>query len=682
MHDTHSLLKRQLKRFFGPGAAVPESLKPFVSAVNESYHGFDDDRAMLERSLELSSQELLQANSQMRALFQGIPDLLFRLDEHGTILDVRTGSSRDLLLPQQTFVGRRFQAVADPGLAARFEESIRQVARERKIVRLEYPLAVQGGSSTYEARFSPLLENEVLVIVRNIDDRKRSESELRHTVSLLKSTLESTADGLLVVDHQGRIASFNRQFIKLFQLPPGLLEAGDDAPVLAHVTARMKDPEAFLRRVRELYADFNAESFDVLEFQDGRTVERYSCPQRLDGVPVGRVWSFSDITVRRELEEQLLQSQKMEAFGQLAAGVAHDFNNILTVILGNASLLQSPSTPAALKASASGEVVRAAERAANLTRQLLTFSRRQPLQARDLDLNDVVANISKMLRRLIGEHIALETRCAPGGAPIHVDPGMMEQILMNLAVNSRDAMPKGGRLLVETAQVTLDPAQVHGRQNARPGNFVQLSVTDTGCGIAPDMLPYIFEPFFTTKEVGKGTGLGLATVFGIVQQHHGWIEVESRLNVGTSFHVFLPRLSHTLDTSIQTLDDTTAPGGKERILVVEDEPSVRQLIQAVLETHGYHVHTEPSGASALREWDRYRGNIDLVITDMVMPEGVSGRELAEKLRSDSPGLKIIFCSGYAEEMLDENSDLLTREHFLEKPFEPRKLLEHIRTALN
>ena len=259
-----------------------------------------------------------------------------------------------------------------------------------------------------------------------------------------------------------------------------------------------------------------------------------------------RVSAVRDLTERKQLEAQLRQSQKMEAFGQLAAGVAHDFNNILTVIQGNVSLLQMGQLSPADQASANAEIFRAAQRAANLTRQLLTFSRRQPMQPKDLDLNEVVANVTKMLRRLIGEDIALETRYAPGGASIHADPGMMEQVLMNLAVNARDAMPKGGRLTVETAPVTLADTTQFTKPTARPGDFIRLSITDTGCGMAPEHLPHLFEPFFTTKDVGKGTGLGLATVFGIVEQHQGWIEVESQLNQGTTFHIYFPRLARKL----------------------------------------------------------------------------------------------------------------------------------------
>src|SRR5262249_30499090 len=251
---------------------------------------------------------------------------------------------------------------------------------------------------------------------------------------LLQSTLESTADGLLVVDAAGRIEQFNERFVALWQIPQRILEMRDDQAAIEHVLGQLKDPDTFLRKVRELYAAPQAESYDVLEFKDGRVFERYSCPQCLEGAPVGRVWSFRDVTERKHLEEQFRQVRKMEAFGQLAAGVAHDFNNILTVIRGNLSMLRLSLPAKSDRFSCVDQAINAADPAANLTRQLLTFSRRQPLQRKDLDLNEVVANITKMLQRLIGEHIALEAHYAPGNAPIHADPGMMEQVLMNLAI--------------------------------------------------------------------------------------------------------------------------------------------------------------------------------------------------------------------------------------------------------
>jgi PAS domain S-box-containing protein len=849
MEPTHSLLKRQLKRHFGDGFRVPAEWRDFVGAVGAAYREFDDDREMLERSLDLSSQELLHANSELRAVFQAIPDLLFRLDHDGTILDFKAGATNDLLFQRQQLFGKKIQKIPVEPIGNQFQEAIDRVLAEKSLVRFEYALTLQGQESSYEARLVPLAENQIVAIIRNITERKKAdavrfeqnqilemiasgrplsdtltrlvhltesqsegmlcsilildpdgqrlrhgaapglpeaynraidgvrigpqvgscgtaaflgkpvivadiledplwadfrelaaqyglracwsipvfshknkvlgtfamyyrdartpsrkeqrlidiaaqiagialerqqaEEELRRTVSLLQSTLESTADGLLVVDGAGRIVLFNEHFVTLWRIPQNVLDARNDELALAHVLDQVKEPEPFLRKVRELYASPDAESFDELEFKDGRVFERYSCPQRLDGVPVGRVWSFRDVTARKHLEEQFRQTRKMEAFGQLAAGVAHDFNNILTIICGNLTLLRESLPAKSDGLSCVDQAISAADRAANLTRQLLTFSRRQPLQPRDLDLNEVVANMTKMLKRLIGEHIALEAHYAPGNAPIHADPGMMEQVLINLAVNSRDAMPKGGRLILQTAAVTLTEADARNRSKARPGEFIELTVNDTGSGISRQDLPHIFEPFFTTKEVGKGTGLGLATVFGIIDQHQGWIEVESDTELGTTFHMFLPRLSQAAAAAL--LESSAAPaarGGTETILLVEDEAAVRQLMHVLLAGHGYHVHEAASGVAAFDVWAQHRERINLLVTDMVMPEGIGGRELAERLTQEKPGLKVIYCSGYTDDALGSDSPLRNNKHFLEKPFDPNSFLQRVRQCLD
>ncbi|HLZ53625.1 MAG TPA: ATP-binding protein, partial [Verrucomicrobiae bacterium] len=506
--------------------------------------------------------------------------------------------------------------------------------------------------------------------------------ELRGKTALLEAQLNSSIEGILVVDNEGKKILQNQRTAELWKIPQNILEENDDKKQVQFVMNQTKNPEQFVEKVTHLYSHPTEISRDEIELKDGTILDRYSSPVvGKDGKHYGRIWSFRDITEHKGLEAQLRQSQKMQAFGQLAAGVAHDFNNILTVIQGNVSLLQMGTLTPDEQSSANAEIFRAANRAANLTRQLLTFSRRQPMQSADLDLNEVVANVTKMLRRLIGEDIALETRYAPGGAPIHADPGMLEQILMNLAVNARDAMPKGGRLTVETAPITLNDTTRFTKHTARPGDFVRLSITDSGCGVAPEHLPHLFEPFFTTKDVGKGTGLGLATVFGIVEQHQGWIEVESQLNQGTTFHVYFPRLARKLVNGDQPATPSQTPGGTETILLVEDETALRRLMQRVLERHGYQIHAAISGVQALEIWRERREGIDILVTDMVMPDGMNGRELADRLRTDKPDLKIIFCSGYANNMPGKDSPLHDNESFLEKPFEPTKLLQKIRDCV-
>ena len=419
---------------------------------------------------------------------------------------------------------------------------------------------------------------------------------------------------------------------------------------------------------------------------------------RFETVVAGRTlsWSFhpvvesqavhcyvEDITEHLSLEAQLRHSQKMESVGQLAAGVAHDFNNMLTVIQGHSGLLLAKhDIPPPLLESAQA-IYFAAERAASLTRQLLMFSRRNVMQPKMLDLGEVVSNLSKMLERLLGETISLQVD-SPAEVPvIQGDDGMVEQVIMNLAVNARDAMPKGGMLLIQTDAVHLDEDYAQAHAEARPGKFVCLRVTDTGYGMDSLTLARIFEPFFTTKEVGKGTGLGLATVYGIVKQHEGWIEVASTLGSGTTFTIFFPCCDDTHFSKSTAIEPPTElRGGSETILMVEDEPVLRELARVILEDCGYKILEAASGREAIEVWDRHAAPIDLLLTDMVMPEGVSGMDLAHKLHATNPGLKIVFASGYSMDDLDDS--FLRQGHavFLQKPYTHLTLAKAVRDALD
>ncbi|MEO6223285.1 MAG: MASE1 domain-containing protein [Vicinamibacterales bacterium] len=386
---------------------------------------------------------------------------------------------------------------------------------------------------------------------------------------------------------------------------------------------------------------------------------------------------------RHQLEAQLRQAQKMEAIGQLAGGVAHDFNNVLAVIQMQAGLLQDEPGVPPIVAESAREIEKATERAANLTRQLLLFSRRETLQPKDLDLNEVVSHITSMLQRIVGEDIRLQLRLAPEPLWIHADAGMMDQILMNLAVNSRDAMPKGGHLIIETAGVICESVPSTASSLTRPGPFVCLTVTDTGSGIAPEVLPRIFEPFFTTKDVGKGTGLGLATVFGVVEQHHGWIDAESELARGSTFQVYLPRLLESSQSrTVSALQDASVRGGTETILLVEDDDALRSVVCNALTRLGYSVIEAPTAVRALDIWREHRDDISVMLTDIVMPDGMNGKELAQTLRQESPALKVIYSSGYSTEIATDAFPLEEGVNFLAKPFPVQKLAQMVRDCLD
>ena len=390
----------------------------------------------------------------------------------------------------------------------------------------------------------------------------------------------------------------------------------------------------------------------------------------------------AEITERLNLEEQLRHSLKMEAVGQLSAGVAHDFNNILTVIQGHADLLlhkvnSDPHSEHPLK-----QICLASERAGSLIRQLLMFSRKQVMRHRFLDLNEVVHNLTQVLQRFLGDHVEIEVRLAPAVPTVFGDAGMVEQALINLAVNARDAMPLGGRIVISTHVARFDKESSRQNAEARPGEFVRMRVADTGCGMDEKTLKRIFEPFFTTKEVGKGTGLGLATVYGIVEQHHGWVEAESEVGKGSTFTIHLPVTEDKSNVKSAAPSQLAAHGGKETILVVEDEPSLRLLVVEILQIYGYRVLQASSGLAALEVWKEHKDEIDLLLTDMVMPDGVSGRELADRLLKENPDLKIIYTSGYSPGMAGTDTARLTGFNFLPKPYPPSRLAELVRFCLN
>ncbi len=392
-----------------------------------------------------------------------------------------------------------------------------------------------------------------------------------------------------------------------------------------------------------------------------------------------------DITERLSLEAQLRQSQKMECVGQLAAGVAHDFNNLLTIIQGHAGMFMSkPDLPPKLIES-SQAVYGAAERAAGLTRQLLMFSRKSLMQPKPLDLREVVGNLAKLLQRLLGETVRLHFE-APTGLPlVEADAGMMEQVLMNLAVNARDAMDQGGELSIRITSEEVDETTAAANPRGRPGRFVCLQVSDTGCGMNAATLARMFEPFFTTKEPGKGTGLGLATVYGIVEQHEGWVAVASEVGRGTTFDIYLPTIAQPASVgSVPTPGTTTGPvrGGKETILIVEDEPILREMAVELLKGFGYETTAVGSGVEALSVWNERGGAFDLLLTDMVLPEGMTGLELAGQLGAQKAGLRTIFTSGYGLD--DVGSETVHRlgALFLQKPYSSSTLARTIRDCLD
>jgi two-component system, cell cycle sensor histidine kinase and response regulator CckA len=389
-----------------------------------------------------------------------------------------------------------------------------------------------------------------------------------------------------------------------------------------------------------------------------------------------------DVTERLNLEAQLRQAQKMESVGQLAGGIAHDFNNLLTVINGHAGLVMAGGKLSAKAQESLKEISEAGKRASDLTRQLMTFSRKQEFVPQTVDLNGIVNNVTKMLRRILGEDVSLQVDFAPGLPPIKADLGMIDQVLLNLAVNSRDAMPRGGQLRIATSGVTIDAVGARQNPESAPGSFVRLDFSDTGCGIAPENLARIFEPFFTTKELDRGTGLGLATVYGIVKQHRGWIEVTSRVGEGTAFHIYFPASAEKSGAVPLKPGEAKVMGGTETILVVEDEAPLLKLMHHILESYGYKVLDSSNGKAALEIWERHKTKIDLLLTDLILPDGMAGMELAKILQTSKPALKVLYASGYNSERLAREFPPGERVNFVQKPFHARKLAEMVYDCLN
>ena len=452
----------------------------------------------------------------------------------------------------------------------------------------------------------------------------------------------------------------------------------------------ISDEERELRRIRAVMANERhiCESLNtVIELERARFLRMYKEKARFAPEDIALIersinhWD-SIAEERSRLEIQMRQAQKMEAIGTLAGGIAHDFNNLLTVVIGNAELIRNEATTAPMIKKKMGDISRSAEHAASLTRQLLAFSRRQVMRQSRLDLNEVVNKLSMMLRRIIGEDIALEVDLVEELPLVQVDGGMIEQVILNLAINARDAMPNGGTLVISTHVIKVDDAYVQKCPKARVGRFVSLSVRDTGCGMDAKVISHLFEPFFTTKEAGKGTGLGLATVHGIVEQHDGWIEVESVVGKGTTFRVLLPASLESPASVGRGADAPESLMGTETILVVEDEDWVRKMVSQILQKYGYTVIAACNGPEAFAIWEENRENVKLLFSDIVMPGGISGFELADQIRAHDPQVKVIYTSAYGAEIMRHKEKLVEGVNFLQKPYVPDLLAKVVRTVLN
>jgi two-component system cell cycle sensor histidine kinase/response regulator CckA len=520
----------------------------------------------------------------------------------------------------------------------------------------------------------------IVVNFRDVSERRKAEAALRESEERYRTLVEGVRDIIFALSPEGTIASLNPAFETItgwrreewVGQPFERLVHPEDLPLALELLGRVVRGElrpASQFRVRTAKGDYRVGEFSAT-------------PQLHEGRLVGILGIGRDVTERVQLEQQLRQAQKMEAVGRLAGGIAHDFNNILTAITGYADLLLEDLGATDPRRQDADEIHKAADRAAGLTRQLLAFSRQQVLQPTVLEVNKLVSDLEKMLRRLLGEDVELGTRLAPTTGRVKADPGQLEQVIMNLAVNARDAMPNGGKLTLETGNVDLDEAYAADHYPARAGPFVLLAVSDTGIGMSEETQAHMFEPFFTTKEKGKGTGLGLATVYGIIKQSGGFIWVYSEVGHGTTFKLYLPRVEELAERASQPAQaPARAARGTETVLVVEDEAPVRSVARQVLERHGYTVLEAPSAEAALDIATRYSGTIHLLLTDVVMP-GLNGRELASRLANLRPDARVIFMSGYTDDAVTRHGVLEPGSAYVQKPFTPDAMARKVREVLD
>ena len=547
--------------------------------------------------------------------------------------------------------------------------------------------AMREGAQDYfvKGRF---WENGLVRAIRDAIERRRTQEAMRRTEERFRASIESLLDGFALLkamhaEDGSTITGFTVDYINASGLALRPASGSLPSPMMLHdlfPDCRERGLFDELVRVegggdpftpddmllcREMAHDLKTPTYD---FRAAKTA---------DGVAM----SWRDVTPRLRLEARLMQAEKMNSVGQLAGGIAHDFNNLLTVIHGHSDRLRDSAQLPPDLTEPVREISDAAVRATNLTKQLLTFSRQHPMKPAIIDLNETVAEMSNMLGRLLGEELRLRVEFRQPAPFVRADRGMIEQILLNLAVNARDAMPDGGELTIATTVRMVQAGETD--FEVTPGRFVCLSVADQGSGIPPDLLSNIFEPFFTTKEVGKGTGLGLATVYGIVKQHKGWIKVITGPKEGTTFEVYLPFCDARVATPALPIVETAKPAqGKETLLLVEDEDTIRDMAKMFLEALGYHILEASNGVEALEVWKTQKSRIDLLLTDLVMPHGISGQALAHQLQTERPTLKVVYSSGYSCDLFGENSFLNPGANFLQKPYRLNSLAQMIRSCID
>jgi two-component system cell cycle sensor histidine kinase/response regulator CckA len=632
-----------------------------------------------------AEEALRNSEEKHREILLNIQEGYYETDLRGRIQFFSAPLSKVLGVPEDKLLGLDGADYCGPDEYKKLFGAFNQVFKTgAPLTGLEYEVRTKDGQSRFLEVSASLIREAsgrpsgFRGLIHDVTERKRAEEQIKDSEQRYRILFESNPQPMWVFDFETlAFLAVNTAAIKHYGY------SLEEFLSMTIKDIRSEDEvSALLSRVSSIANVENSTRIWQHRRKDGSFIDVEVTSHSLDfGGRKARLTLLLDITERKRLEAQLLQAQKMQAVGRLAGGIAHDFNNLLTAIIGYSQILAKKLRDDPPLRTSVEEIEKAGMRAAELTRQLLAFSRKQMLQPKILDLNSVVTELGRMLKRLIGEDIELVTVLKPDLGCVEADPGQVQQVIMNLAVNARDAMPQGGRLIIETTTVQLDQVQASQFEDLKPGPHVVLTVRDTGSGMEKTVLSRVFEPFFTTKEQGKGTGLGLSTVYGIVKQSGGHVSASSEPGHGTTFEVYLPLVADGGPQSVATAHGAEPPRGTETILLVEDEEIVRRLTRLVLESSGYRVLEAENGPDALRLCQEFDQPVQLMITDVVMPQ-MSGNELVQRIRLLIPKLKVLYISGYTDKAIGQEGRLDFRTHFLQKPFDPADLVQRVRQILD